>query len=122
MFAWLGGYRQVNERTTLWRLTLWVLATALVGAAPAQAADPLRVGSKRFTESYILGELLTQAAGPPGTAQHQQGLGNTAIVFEALKAGSIDLYPDYTGTLAAEILKLPPGAGLDAIQRALAPL
>ena len=43
-------------------------------------------------------------------------------MFEALKAGSIDLYPDYTGTLAAEILKLPPGAGLDAIQRALAPL
>ncbi|MEM5433061.1 glycine betaine ABC transporter substrate-binding protein [Cupriavidus oxalaticus] len=99
-----------------------MLATALVGTQPAQAADPLRVGSKRFTESYILGELLTQAAGPPGAAQHQQGLGNTAIVFEALKAGSIDLYPDYTGTLAAEILKLQPGASLDAIQRALAPL
>ncbi|WP_354684029.1 glycine betaine ABC transporter substrate-binding protein [Cupriavidus necator] len=89
---------------------------------PARAADPLRVGSKRFTESYILGELLTNAAGPTGTAQHHQGLGNTAIVFEALKAGSIDLYPDYTGTLAAEILKLPPGAGLDAIQKALAPM
>ncbi|BDB24038.1 ABC transporter permease subunit [Cupriavidus sp. P-10] len=106
----------------LWRIALWVLAAALAGVGPAKAADPLRVGSKRFTESYILGELLTQAAGPRGIAQHQQGLGNTAIVFEALKAGSIDLYPDYTGTLAAEILKLPPGAGLDAIQRALAPL
>ncbi|WP_439685367.1 glycine betaine ABC transporter substrate-binding protein [Cupriavidus oxalaticus] len=122
VLAWLRGNRQIHEKPTLWRVALWVLATALVGAEPAQAADPLRVGSKRFTESYILGELLTQAAGPRGTAQHQQGLGNTAIVFEALKAGSIDLYPDYTGTLAAEILKLPPGAGLDAIQRALAPL
>lgn len=100
----------------------WVLAAALAAAMPARAADPLRVGSKRFTESYILGELLAQAAGPPGTAQHQRGLGNTAIVFEALKAGSIDLYPDYTGTLAAEILKLPPGAGLNQIRQALAPM
>ncbi|SOY80926.1 putative ABC-type glycine betaine transport system, Substrate-binding inner membrane component [Cupriavidus taiwanensis] len=100
----------------------WVLAAALGASLPAYAADPLRVGSKRFTESYILGELLSQAAGPPGTAQHQPGLGNTAIVFAALKAGSIDLYADYTGTLAAEILKLPPGAGLDQIRRALAPM
>ncbi|WP_414216285.1 glycine betaine ABC transporter substrate-binding protein [Cupriavidus necator] len=107
----------------LWFGWAWcVLAAALAGAMPAHAEEPLRVGSKRFTESYILGELLTQAAGPPGTAQHQPGLGNTAIVFEALKAGSIDLYPDYTGTLAAEILKLPPGAGLDAIRKALASL
>lgn len=122
VFAWLPGNWHDHERPTLWRVALWVLTTALMIAEPAQAADPLRVGSKRFTESYVLGELLTQAAGPPGTAQHHQGLGNTAIVFEALKAGSIDLYPEYTGTLAAEILKLPPGAGLEDIQRALAPL
>lgn len=121
--AWIRGSRQKGSAgRTLWHAWAWVLAAALAGIMPARAADPLRVGSKRFTESYILGELLTQAAGPPGTAQHQPGLGNTAIVFEALKAGSIDLYPDYTGTLAAEILKLPPGAGLDAIRRALAPM
>jgi len=104
------------------RLAALLLALALGSVARAQAAEPLRVGSKRFTESYILGELLTQAAGAPGTARHQPGLGNTAIVFEALKAGSIDLYPDYTGTLASEILKLPPGAGLAQINQALAPM
>lgn len=123
VLAWIRGSREIGRTgRALWRAVAWVLAAALAGAMPVRAADPLRIGSKRFTESYILGELLTQAAGPPGAAQHQPGLGNTAIVFEALKAGGIDLYPDYTGTLAAEILKLPPGAGLDAIQRALAPM
>ena len=96
-----------------------LLALGLAGACRAQGADILRVGSKRFTESYILGELLTQAA---GDARHQAGLGNTAIVFEALRSGSIDLYPDYTGTLASEILKLPPGVTLAQINDALAPM
>ncbi|CAG2156767.1 hypothetical protein LMG31506_05801 [Cupriavidus yeoncheonensis] len=96
-----------------------LLALILTGACRAQGGDVLRVGSKRFTESYILGEVLTQAA---GLARHQAGLGNTAIVFGALRAGSIDLYPDYTGTLASEILKLPPGATLEQINQALAPM
>ena len=107
----------------MWRLP-WLLALALLLCVGAPAhAETLRIGSKRFTESYILGEILTQTAARTGTdARHVQGLGNTAIVFAALRAGSIDLYPDYTGTLAAEILKLPPDASLDAINRALAPL
>ncbi len=96
-----------------------LLALGLAGMCQAQGANILRVGSKRFTESYILGEVLTQAA---GNARHQAGLGNTAIVFEALRTGSIDLYPDYTGTLASEILKLPPGATLAQINDALAPM
>ena len=103
---------------------LVVLLSALVlfpGGAWGQ--EKLRVGSKRFTESYILGEILTQsAAAAHSEARHLPGLGNTAIVFEALKAGSIDLYPDYTGTLAGEILKLPPGATLAQINTALAPM
>ena len=64
----------------------------------------MRVGSKRFTESYILGEIIAQSV--PGGAEHRPGLGNTGIVYAALKAGSIDLYPEYTGTIAREILKL----------------
>ena len=77
------------------------------------------VGSKRFTESYILGEILKQTAQAAGeaTATHSQGLGNTAIVLNALTTGSIDVYPEYTGTIAKEILKLdavPPLAELNA--------
>jgi osmoprotectant transport system permease protein len=88
----------------------WVLAAV----QPAQAADaPLVVGSKRFTESYVLGEIVCQtlvAAGRPCT--HRQGLGNTGILEQALAAGEVDLYPEYTGTIVRAILKreTPPGS------------
>ncbi len=71
------------------------------------AAQPLRIGSKRFTESYILAEVLAQtvrAQDPAARVEVRQGLGNTAIVLAALKAGSIDVYAEYTGTIEREIL------------------
>ena len=76
--------------------------------ATALAAPALNVGSKRFTESYILGEIITQTARPPARRgpTHSQGLGNTAIVLNALTTGSIDVYPEYTGTIVREMLKL----------------
>jgi len=80
-------------------------------------ADVLKVGSKRFTESYILGELVARTV----HGEHRPGLGNTGIVLAALKAGSIDLYPEYTGTIAREVLKLPGDPGIDELNRALAP-
>ncbi|HEX6635170.1 MAG TPA: glycine betaine ABC transporter substrate-binding protein, partial [Usitatibacter sp.] len=79
-----------------------ILAAALLLAlaVPAHADDgPLRVGSKRFTESYILGEIVVQAARASGApAEHRPGLGNTAILLAALEKGAIDVYPEYTGT------------------------
>jgi osmoprotectant transport system permease protein len=98
----------------------WSMILALLALhAAAALAAPLNVGSKRFTESYILGEILKQAAQTAGetSAVHHQGLGNTAIVLNALTSGSIDVYPEYTGTIAKEILKLdavPPLAELNA--------
>ena len=104
-------------------LVVWFSIACLFGpAASAVHAETLRIGSKRFTESYILGEILTQAAAPHADTRHLPGLGNTAIVFAALKAGNIDAYPDYTGTLASEILKLPGHATLEQINAALAPM
>ncbi len=100
------------------RIALPLLALLL--ALPAQA-DTLRIGSKRFTESYILGEVLRQTVEGKTSVEHRPGLGNTGIVFAALKAGSIDLYPEYTGTIAKEILKLDGNPNLDQISRALAP-
>ncbi|MDB5761112.1 MAG: substrate binding domain of ABC-type glycine betaine transport system family protein [Herminiimonas sp.] len=95
---------------------------AFAGCHNAAAEEVLRVGSKRFTESYILGEILTQTAAAHSGAEHRQGLGNTAIVFEALKAGSIDVYPEYIGTIDLEILKHKTPTTLAAINRELAPL
>ncbi|MGH8739819.1 MAG: glycine betaine ABC transporter substrate-binding protein [Burkholderiales bacterium] len=94
------------------------LAVLLAAACTVQAAETLRVGSKRFTESYILGELLAQLAG----AEHRPGLGNTAILYEALKSGAIDVYPEYTGTIAREILKTEEALDLAALNRRLQPL
>ena len=97
-----------------------VLLGLLFAAAGAVHGDEvLRVGSKRFTESYILGEIIAQSV--PGRAEHRPGLGNTGIVYAALKAGSIDLYPEYTGTIAREILKLDGTFTLEDINRRLAP-
>lgn len=102
---------------------LAVLLAVAAAAAPAQADDGvLRIGSKRFTESYILGEVLAQTAAPHVKAEHKQGLGNTAIVLAALQAGKIDVYPEYTGTIALEILKRSSPAPLEQLRRDLAPL
>ena len=87
----------------------------IVFACAAHAEDPMRVGSKRFTESYILGEILARAAG----GEHKPGLGNTGIVLAALKAGAIDVYPEYTGTIAAEIVRLPGNPDLEQLNAAL---
>jgi len=98
-----------------------MLAAPPAYAAPAAAADLLKIGSKRFTESYILGELLLQAAAPHGPAEHKAGLGNTGILYAALRAGSIDVYAEYSGTIAREMLKLEGNPGLAELNRALAP-
>jgi osmoprotectant transport system permease protein len=99
-----------------------VIAALLVFASVAESAT-VNVGSKRFTESYILGEILKQTIERAGEGRvvHQQGLGNTAIVFAALKNGSIDVYPEYTGTVAFELLGRKQGMALHELQQALAP-
>jgi osmoprotectant transport system permease protein len=103
-------------------LALAAFATFIVPGFSIAATEEgvLRVGSKRFTESYILGELLAQSAAPHARVEHRQGLGNTAIVLAALKSGSIDVYPEYTGTISLEILKQGKPATLEQMRRELA--
>jgi len=70
----------------------------------AAAAPPVVVASKVFTESVILadaGVQLLQAAGQ--SAEHRKELGGTRILWSALLRGDVDCYPEYTGTLRAEI-------------------
>ena len=125
------GPMQCSRRLRLFALVLigmaGLLAAAAFLAAPARAqssSQTLSIGSKRFTESYILAELLAQTASPalPQPAVVKQGLGNTAIVYEALRSGAIDLYAEYTGTIALEILKSPEALSTEAMNAALAPL
>ncbi|HEY2680362.1 MAG TPA: glycine betaine ABC transporter substrate-binding protein [Candidatus Udaeobacter sp.] len=85
----------------------------------SSAADVV-IGSKKFTESYVLGEIakrtLTEAGIP---AEHRQGMGGTIILWEALRGGQVDAYPEYTGTIATEILKSESSLSLDQIRNSL---
>ncbi len=104
---------------------LGVLVLSIFAARSSRAYEAeLRVGSKRFTESYVLGEIVREVAarGGEAVAVHKQGLGNTGIVFAALKSGSIDIYPEYTGTIARELLENKAETDLDDLNRALAPM
>ena len=99
-------------------LALVALAVVPRGSTP----QGLRVGSKKFTESVILGEMavgLLQADGV--RAVHLAELGGTTLVFDALKRGEIDVYPEYTGTLREEIYRgrdAATAAKLEALLRA----
>ncbi len=104
---------------------LLALVLALSAAASAAWADEpaIRVGSKRFTESYILGEIVAQEARAAGAqAVHRPGLGNTAILVQALANESIDVYPEYLGTIAREILKIEQDLPLAALNERLRPM
>ncbi|MCV2361495.1 ABC transporter permease subunit [Paucibacter sp. TC2R-5] len=105
---------------------LWLTLGLLLLSSLAWAADDvLRIGSKRFTESYILAHVLAQTAqgtDKSGNVEVLAGLGNTAIVYAALQAGSIDLYPEYAGTIDQEILKNKTPSSLAAMREQLKPL
>jgi osmoprotectant transport system permease protein len=105
---------------TLRALTALALGVATLPAA--YAADTLKLGSKRFTESYILAQIIAQKAAPHTPTQVLQGLGNTAIVYEALRSGSIDMYAEYEGTINLEILKNTTPVPLAQLKAQLAPL
>lgn len=76
---------------------------------PIKDIAPIRIGSKLFTEQYILAEmfriLIENQTGIP--VELKTGLGGTQICYEALRAGEIDLYPEYSGT-GFQVLLEPP--------------
>jgi osmoprotectant transport system permease protein len=92
-----------------------------VGLPTAEPAPTVRVGSKTFTESVVLGDIaagLIREAGAPVT--HRRELGGTQVLFHALQADELDVYPEYTGTISGEIFAGEKVQGEDALRRALA--
>ena len=72
--------------------------------------NEVKVGSKVFTESVILGEIAAQVLRAAGVeAVHRRELGGTQILWQALRKGDIDVYVEYTGTIRAEIMAGRPG-------------
>jgi osmoprotectant transport system permease protein len=102
------------------RLVALCLCGLVAGAAAA--APTTVIGSKRFTESYLLGEIVRQTLVAQSVpAEHRQGLGNTGILEQALASGAIDIYPEYTGTIVRELLKRQGNPSLAELNEWLAP-
>ena len=106
--------------STKWTVALFLLL--IIGFAPSSCRrNAHQVGSKKFTESVILGEVIRLLASDCDIElDHQQELGGTQIIFKALENGDIDIYPEYTGTLIHEILRKPDTKSFEEIRAALA--
>ena len=85
---------------------------ALVAFAPFTAATaqaPFKVGSKNFTEQFVLAELYAQALEANGIkVERKINLGGTLIAHKALEEKQIDFYPEYTGTILLAVMKQEP--------------
>lgn len=98
-------------------VAIFAMTIALVGCRPAH--DRIVIGSKNFTEQAVLGELLAQyleARGFP--VERRFYLAGTYVCHQAMLAGRIDLYVEYTGTALTAVLKQnPSGNHLDVYER-----
>ncbi|MEO6867361.1 MAG: glycine betaine ABC transporter substrate-binding protein [Gaiellales bacterium] len=95
---------------------------ATVGMNKLGPRPLVRVGSKDFTEQYVLGELYAQALEARGfPVERHLGLGATAVADAAVRAGRIDFYPEYTGTSYTAVLgkSVKPGMQASATWRAV---
>ncbi|MGC1244163.1 MAG: glycine betaine ABC transporter substrate-binding protein [Chryseosolibacter sp.] len=82
----------------------------------AQSKKVIKVGAKHFNEGYILSEMIAVLLEDAGFAVERKfNLGGTAVSFEALRNGAIDIYPEYTGTITSEILKSRGKIAIDEI-------
>jgi osmoprotectant transport system permease protein len=100
--------------------TAWILLLA-TGLAADSPEPTVRVGSKTFTESVILGEIGVRLIDETGTpAVHRRELGGTQVLFHALEANELDIYAEYTGTISGEILSGKKVRDEDALRKALA--
>lgn len=104
------------------RKILLILIQICLLALPAHSADDvITVGSKKFTESFILAEIIAQLLEADGfTVDRRLGMGGTIFCYNALINEEIDIYPEYTGTLSQAILKIPQTLSLEEYNEKLA--
>jgi osmoprotectant transport system permease protein len=105
------------------RVSLVLLAVLVLAAGDGRAASTpvVTVGSKNFTESYLLAEITARLLEHSGIrVERRFGLGGTLICLEALVAGEIDVYIEYTGTITETILETPVAPERSALAAPLA--
>jgi osmoprotectant transport system permease protein len=96
-----------------------VALAILLAAVRPPGTGPVVVASKPFGESYLLAEMFAQLLEARGVrVDRRPGLGATALAFGALRSGSIDVYPEYTGTGLLVLLgEAPRGSAGDVYER-----
>ena len=102
-------------------LCLWSTVVGCGDASRTETGATIVVGTKNFTEQFILGELMAQLieARTDLSVERRFNLGGTMICHGALVNGEIDLYPEYTGTALTAILRQEVGAPPDSVYRAV---
>jgi osmoprotectant transport system substrate-binding protein len=108
----------IMSRRVQTRLCIALLAIPLLLPSCSTARrDRIVIGSKNFTESFILGELMAQEieARTQLKVERRFYLAGTYICQQAMLAGRLDLYPEYTGTALTAILKKPAAGSPDQV-------
>jgi len=101
------------------RMAFILLLTGAV-LLSAVSAEPIRIGGKNFNEGSLLAEIIAQLLEAHGfSISRRMNLGGTLICFTALENGEIDCYPEYSGTIAQQILKQPRLTSLKEINEQL---
>lgn len=113
--------RQFLKLIVLTLLTLFIAIACNGGSDTGDAGRSLQVGSKDFTEQFILGEMYALVLEDQGFAvERKLNLGGTPVAHAALQSGQIDLYPEYTGTGLLTVLKLPASSDQDQVYQTVA--
>lgn len=106
--------------TALWQRLVWFwlaacLTITMASCGPSQPTA-IRVGSKDFTEQFILAEMYAQLLSQAGLPiERKFNLGGTPVAHASLLNGEIDLYPEYTGTGLLTVLKQPAARKPEAV-------
>lgn len=118
MNNWIKSLRRLLVPLFLMVLTLLSAIACNPGGSTSGA---IKVGSKDFTEQFILGEMYTLVLENSGLkVERKLNLGGTPVAQEALKSGQIDLYPEYTGTGLLTVLKQPAASDRQKVYQTVA--
>ncbi|MBI1203798.1 MAG: ABC transporter permease subunit [Rhodopseudomonas sp.] len=97
----------LRSRVRIWGGALGLVLVVLAALTPGYGATQgtYVVGTKSFTEQYVLGALIQQRLAANGlSSERRDGLGS-AVLFKALTSGDVDVYVDYSGTIWANYMK-----------------
>jgi osmoprotectant transport system substrate-binding protein len=114
------------RRLLILQLLALVTAIAIIsctgrGVGTSVSDGPIRVGSKDFTEQFIIAEMYALVLEKAGfEVERQLNLGTTSVAQEALESNQLDLYPEYTGTGLLTVLKLPASSDQQGVYEKVA--